>query len=75
MPEMDGYEFVSALRERGISSPALALTAYAASSDREQALEAGFTRHLAKPVENEVLVRVLGELKGGFPTDSARLIK
>ena len=43
---------VRALRaEEGSQVRALALTAYARSEDRIQALEAGFHTHIAKPVD------------------------
>ena len=36
--------------------PAIALTAYSAPSDREQALSAGFSAHVAKPVRTADLM-------------------
>jgi hypothetical protein len=39
-----------------------ALTAYAGEMDRQQALEAGFQRHLAKPVKPNELVQVIFNL-------------
>jgi CheY-like chemotaxis protein len=41
---------------------AIALTAYATSSDAEHALASGFDRHLAKPIEFERLVGSIHEL-------------
>ena len=59
MPGEDGYSFIRKLRDdsRGKSVAALALTAYASERDRKQAAEAGFDRHIAKPVEFERLVK------------------
>jgi CheY-like chemotaxis protein len=55
MPGEDGYSLIRRLRRlppgQGGKTPAIALTAYAQPQDREQALEAGFDLHLAKPVE------------------------
>jgi CheY-like chemotaxis protein len=66
MPDMDGYEFVRQLRARppqlGGQIPALALTAYARTADREQALRAGYQAHVAKPVDPLDLVRAITEL-------------
>ncbi|HMJ13478.1 MAG TPA: response regulator [Polyangiaceae bacterium] len=69
MPNEDGYCFIRSIRElereRGVSTPAIALTAYARAEDRTQAFEAGFDIHLAKPVDiNELLglVERLGRL-------------
>ncbi len=63
MPEEDGYMLVSRLRalpeEEGGRTPAVAVTAYAARSDRQRALEAGFDRHVSKPVDVDQLVDLL----------------
>lgn len=50
MPEMDGYELVQKLRERGVTRPIVALTGYGLADDKRRAQEAGFTAHLTKPV-------------------------
>jgi signal transduction histidine kinase/ActR/RegA family two-component response regulator len=66
MPEEDGYALISRVRalatEQGGDIPAIALTAYAQSSDREKALGAGFQHHLAKPVVPAELIRVAATL-------------
>jgi PAS domain S-box-containing protein len=66
MPGVDGYEFVRRLRalgaERGGQTPAVALTAYAAESDRVRALRTGFQAHLAKPVDPAALIATLVNL-------------
>lgn len=60
MPDEDGYEFMQKVRDRGIKTPAIALTAFARSEDRVRALQAGFQAHLAKPVEPaELLATIL----------------
>ncbi|HEY9735205.1 MAG TPA: PAS domain S-box protein [Trichocoleus sp.] len=66
MPEMDGYMLIRQVR--ALSSdyirdlPAIALTAYAGEIDQQQALAAGFQRHISKPIEPEVLVREVSGL-------------
>ncbi len=66
MPDEDGYSLIRKLRtlsaEEGGDIPAIALTAYAREEDRNKALEAGFQRHLAKPINPDDLVTVVGEL-------------
>jgi CheY-like chemotaxis protein len=66
MPDTDGYELIRWVRLRvpdaGGLVPALALTAYARPEDRAQALAAGFTRHLAKPVDSAALVSAVAAL-------------
>jgi PAS domain S-box-containing protein len=60
MPDEDGYALIRQIRERsperGGRLPAIALTAFARMEDRASALMAGFTMHLAKPVEPAELV-------------------
>lgn len=66
MPEMDGYELIRHLRTlsatRGGQIPAIALTAYAGESNRQQALAAGFQHHLTKPINPTVLVQAIVDL-------------
>jgi signal transduction histidine kinase/DNA-binding response OmpR family regulator len=63
MPEVDGYEFVRALRARppeaGGDTPAIALTAYAGPEDERRALDAGFQVHAAKPMDPSRLVEAV----------------
>jgi two-component system CheB/CheR fusion protein len=60
MPEMDGYEFLQALRAnpRHRATPALALTGFGRDEDVERAREAGFTTHLTKPLDFDNLVKL-----------------
>jgi CheY-like chemotaxis protein len=68
MPDEDGFSLIRQVRalepDRGGATPALALTAYARDEDRIRALSAGFQEHLAKPVNAEELVLILGSLAG-----------
>lgn len=65
MPDMDGYMLIRKIRslppEQGGEIQAIALTAYASEADREQALNAGFTTHITKPVEPANLVTVIAK--------------
>jgi CheY-like chemotaxis protein len=40
----------------------VALTAYASPDDARRALQAGFARHVPKPIDAAALVRVIREL-------------
>jgi signal transduction histidine kinase/CheY-like chemotaxis protein len=55
MPEESGYVLMRKVRllkpELGGTVPALALTAYAGANDIKLALSAGFSAHVAKPIE------------------------
>jgi CheY-like chemotaxis protein len=66
MPDVDGYQLIRQLRElppeRGGAVPAIALTAYARTEDRLQALRAGYQMHVPKPVELAELIAVASSL-------------
>ncbi|MGE0310192.1 MAG: ATP-binding protein [Lautropia sp.] len=67
MPGMDGYAFVRALRERERGRarlPVVAVTAFARAEDRTRAMRAGFSAHLAKPVDAMEVVATVGSLLG-----------
>ncbi|MBD2612746.1 MAG: response regulator [Nostoc sp. ZfuVER08] len=63
MPDVDGYTLIRQIRkhspDRGGEIPAIALTAYAGESDRQQALAAGFQEHISKPIEPEELMQAI----------------
>jgi CheY-like chemotaxis protein/signal transduction histidine kinase/HAMP domain-containing protein len=61
MPEMDGYQTISRIREEPDYRrlPIIALTAKAMKGDREKCLEAGASDYLAKPVNTEQLLSAL----------------
>jgi PAS domain S-box-containing protein len=66
MPEEDGYALIRQVRELESASgghvAAVALTAFASQSDREQALALGFEEHLAKPTSPSELSRTVARL-------------
>ena len=69
LPVMDGADLVALLRSRGVTSPALILTARGAVEDRVEGLDAGAQDYLVKPFEvPELLARVRALLRR---TDSA----
>ncbi len=59
LPVMDGAELIALLRSRGVSTPALILTARGAVEDRVAGLDAGAQDYLVKPFEvPELLARI-----------------
>ncbi len=64
LPVMDGAELVALLRSRGVTTPALILTARGAVADRVEGLDAGAQDYLVKPFEiPELLARVRALLR------------
>lgn len=66
MPELDGFGVLKELRgdARFAATPIIALTASAMQGDREQALSAGFTSYIAKPVSLSALRSEIQRLLG-----------
>ncbi|MCR5213499.1 MAG: response regulator transcription factor [Eubacterium sp.] len=59
LPGMDGFEILNKLREEGIATPVLMLTARAELNDRVAGLNLGADYYLTKPFQNEELVAAL----------------
>lgn len=74
MPGADGYDLIRRVRAlppaEGGATPATALTGFARPEDGQRAIAAGFTTHLAKPVDPAELVETVRRLAdaGGVAT-------
>lgn len=74
MPEMDGKQATDAIRqweqEHGYRTPIVAMTAHALDGAREKCLAAGMDDYLSKPIQPELLKRLLNEIavSGNVPT-------
>ncbi len=66
MPQQDGYEFIREIRRQGVTTPAIALTAFARPEDRQRSIQAGYQKHLPKPVEAGELLAAVASLCGRF---------
>lgn len=66
MPKLDGIEVLTKLRENGISTPILLLTAKSDVSDKVTGLDAGADDYLAKPFAvAELMARIRSMLRRG----------
>ena len=68
MPVMNGYEATKMIRsldrEDAKKIPIIAMTANAFTEDRIRAKEAGMNEHVAKPVDVELLIKIIYKLVG-----------
>ncbi len=75
MPGEDGYDLIRKVRALPTVNcgrvPAVALTAFARSEDRQRALLAGYQLHVAKPVEPSELLTVCASLVGRISSPDA----
>lgn len=62
MPVLDGYEATSILREDGVTTPVIGVTAYAQGEDRERCINAGCSEYLSKPVDRTSLLNMCAHL-------------
>lgn len=64
MPEMDGYETLEEMSNKGLLGkiPVIAVTAKAMIGDREKCLEAGATDYVSKPVNLAELTEKMSRL-------------
>lgn len=62
MPGIDGHEAMAQLRRLNFKKPIVALTANALKSERDRAMNLGFTSYLTKPLDRRKLINTLSEL-------------
>jgi len=69
MPEMDGFEATSAIRERertqGGRIPIIAMTAHAMVGDKQRCLAAGMDGYVSKPLRPQELFEMLEKIPAG----------
>jgi PAS domain S-box-containing protein len=66
MPDEDGYSLLTRIRklsiEKGGKIPALALSAFATSENKQKAYDAGFQKYHTKPFEPDVIIQDILQL-------------
>lgn len=72
MPIMDGYQAARAIRSEswGQAIPLIALTGWGQDDDKQKTHDAGFDRHLVKPVAPDALRSLLTELTAAQTPES-----
>ncbi len=64
LPKLSGWDVIQRLRDDGLRTPVVALTAHAMRGDRERALALGCDDYLSKPFEIDELLAVLERYTG-----------
>jgi CheY-like chemotaxis protein len=63
MPRMTGWELAEGLLRRGAEpTVCIVISGYATERDRQRSREAGIAHHLAKPIDPELLERLLARV-------------
>jgi two-component system CheB/CheR fusion protein len=68
MPGEDGFSLIQQVRAldaaTGGQIPAAAITAYVSEREQQQAFDAGFQMHMAKPINPTQLIQMVASLSG-----------
>jgi DNA-binding response OmpR family regulator len=74
LPGRDGLEILKAMRERGLTTPVLALTARDTLEDRVKGLDSGADDYLVKPFAfTELVARIRALVRRGRVSEAPRL--
>jgi PAS domain S-box-containing protein len=75
LPKLNGYEVCRRIREQpwGKRLMIVALTGWGQEEDRQRSQEAGFDTHLVKPVDHDLLMRLLASLPSSGATAAPTL--
>lgn len=77
MPQINGFDLVKIIRNEGVTTPILLLTAFGTTDDKITGFEAGADDYLVKPFEfRELLVRLKSlHKRSGDQSQSAKILK
>ena len=56
MPGKDGFTVIKELKNKGVETPVIALTAHGMEEEKRKTRNAGFVDHITKPVKSDLLV-------------------
>ena len=65
MPVMDGFTAVQTLREQGLETSIIALTANAMKGFKQECLEKGYSGYFTKPIDIDQFMRLMADLLNG----------
>ncbi len=65
MPEMDGFTATGKMRESGLETPIIALTANAMKGFEEECIAAGYSGYFSKPIDVDLFMDKMAEMLGG----------
>ncbi|WP_158275672.1 PAS domain S-box protein [Marinilabilia rubra] len=63
MPVMDGVKAMQKIKQSGIQTSIIALTAYAMKEDKQKYLQLGFDGYISKPVDVDLLFKTIEKLR------------
>ena len=61
MPNMDGLTATKEIRNRGVMTPIVAITANAMQGDRERCLQAGMNDFVSKPIKRDIIRNMISK--------------
>lgn len=59
MPDMNGFETTHKLRQKGLETPIIALTAHAMKEVSSQCNNSGFSNFISKPIRTDILIKII----------------
>jgi signal transduction histidine kinase/DNA-binding NarL/FixJ family response regulator len=71
MPVMDGFTATTAMRERGMRLPIIALTANAMKGFEKECLDAGYSDYFTKPIDIDNFIAKLAEILKAKPASNS----
>ncbi len=75
MDEMDGYEFISTIRDLGITTPCIMVTARGSLQDKTQGFNLGVDDYMVKPIDfDELFMRMKAVLRRAKIVSEKKLI-